>query len=103
MKILIDYANPRGTVKQVEIDGELWELLGECSRCGKCCVESNMPVKDFQNEEGKCKHFSYEVENDIKVGKCAIHWGRPAFCMLYPRDPYAELNGGCSFKWKRIK
>ena len=103
LKILTDYADPRGTVLQVEINGELWKLNGECNRCGACCEKTKMMIKEFQKEDGTCKHFSFETVDGNKLGKCAIMWARPAFCMLYPRNPYEKLDDECSYSWERIK
>lgn len=104
MKVLVDFEQPRGEVKRVILDnGEEWILEGECNRCGECCEQTKMPLKDLQNKEGGCKYFSYETVNGEKLGKCEIMWYRPAFCMLYPRDPYEPLTPNCSYRWKRVK
>jgi len=102
MRILTDYEDPRGAVVQVEINGEVWKLVGECNRCGACCEKTKMVIEEFQKEDGTCKHFSFESIDGKKLGKCAIMWGRPAFCMLYPRNPYEKLHDECSYSWERV-
>ncbi len=101
--ILINFDHPRGTVKEVELEnGEKWKLVGECNRCGECCKDL-MPLQDFQKEDGTCKHFSYETVNGERLGKCGVMWARPAFCLIYPRDPKEKLPDECSFSWERVK
>jgi len=103
-KINLDFSHPRGNIRMVELDnGEIWELDGECNRCGLCCEKTKMPIVEFQNDNGGCKYFKYETVNGEKLGKCNIMWTRPAFCMLYPSDPHDPLPDECSYKWKRIK
>lgn len=105
LHITMDYGDPRGSVIQVEFekDGvvEVWKLVGECNRCGKCC-EKPMSIPEFRNEHGGCKHLKFEKKNGERVACCKIMWGRPAFCMLYPRDPYEMLDEECSYSWERV-
>ena len=102
--IKLEYSHPRGEVSQVELDnGEVWNLKGECNRCGKCCEKVKMTLPEFAKEDGTCKHLSYETENGVKQAKCAIMWARPIFCALYPRDPYEKLPDECSYSWEKIK
>ena len=103
-RIEIYYADPRGTVKVVTLDnGEIWDLTGECNRCGQCCEQTEMPVPEFKNPDGSCKKYSREIENGQDLGKCNIMWGRPYFCAVYPRHPHETLHEKCSFKWERRK
>lgn len=103
MIIVVYFNHPRGSVKEVKLDnGEIWLLYGECFRCGECCKKTKMIIKEFQDKNGYCKHFSYESINGKKVGRCAIMWSRPAFCLLYPRDPYDKLHEGCAYKWELV-
>ncbi len=103
MRLLIDFVHPRGQVKIVKLDnGETWTLNGECSRCGECCEKTKMPLEEFQKEDGTCKYLSYEKVNGEKLAKCNIMWNRPAFCLIYPRDPYEELCENCGFRWEKI-
>ncbi len=103
-KILIEFDHPRGTVREVTLDnGEKWNLLGECNRCGECCKDVNMVLPEFQKEDGTCKHFSYESVNGEKLGACGVIWARPSFCLIYPRDPRDPLPEKCSHSWERAK
>lgn len=103
MKVTINYVHPRGKIERVELDGEIWELEGECNRCGECCEKTQMPIEEFRNKNGMCKYYCTEIINGELMGRCDIMWNRPAFCMMYPSDPHYELHKKCGFKWKRIK
>lgn len=103
MEILVDFNTPRGYVKYVTTDdGETWALEGECNRCGECCEKFKMTLKELADDNGKCNKFSYESNNGVRQGKCAIREMRPAFCMLYPRDPFDKLPKKCSYSWVRV-
>jgi len=101
-KILLDFTHPRGSIRTIEKDGKKWELKGECNRCGLCCERSKMPIVEFQKEDKTCKHFSYETVDGKKLGKCAIMWHRPAFCLLYPHDPDDPLIEECGYWWEEV-
>ena len=103
MEILIDFNHPRGEIKTVKINDEKWKLEGKCIRCGECCKNTKMTLPDFRDKDGNCIHFSYETVDGEKMGRCDVLWARPAFCLLYPRDPYMDLCNGCGYKWKRVK
>ena len=103
MEILVSFEDPRGYVKYVTTEaGETWALLGECNRCGECCEKTKMPVPEFRDKNGHCKHFKYEKQNGKELGACNIFWGRPSFCLLYPRDPGEKLPGPCGYKWEKV-
>lgn len=103
MQILVDFQQPRGFVKYVTTDsGETWALVGECNRCGECCKDVKMTLPEFQKSDGTCKHFEYEKVNGDTLGKCNVIWARPAFCILYPRDPGEKLPEKCSYKWEKV-
>lgn len=103
--ITVDFSKTlRGHIVKYENKGEVWYLGGECKRCGECCQSANMPLKEIANKKGKCKKLEFETQNGVKMAKCtAPYESRPAFCFLYPRDPYAKLNKKCGFFWKRAK
>ena len=102
LKILIEFSHPRGTVKEVEVHGEKWILHGECNRCGVCCEQAKMPVKEYRTKSGGCNKLSYEMVDSERLAKCSVMWCRPAWCIFYPRDPYEELPKECSFKWEKF-
>lgn len=104
IRILYDFKTARGAVKMVKLDnGEVWDLKGECSRCGECCENLKMPLKEIAGENGKCIKLEYETQNGEKMAKCtAPYETRPNFCALYPRDPYEKLYENCTFAWVRL-
>lgn len=104
-RILVDFTETtRGNVKLVKLKNETWALHGECSRCGECCKTGGMPLKEIADKNGRCIKLDFEFQNGKKMAKCtAPYESRPAFCFLYPRDPYAKLNEGCAFKWERLE
>ena len=76
--------------RAMDKNGEWWTLLGQCLRCGQCgCIES------------VCVHFTYEILNGKKTGKCKRQFEKPFMCVLYPSDPHQELKPGCGFKWEK--
>jgi len=100
----VEYSeSSRGSIKEYSRNGEVWVLEGECNMCGVCCERAKMPVKEYQKEDGYCKHLIHETRDGEKIGRCGIFEGRPVWCFLYPRDPYDKLHEECSFKWKRVK
>ena len=103
-KIEISIIEPRTAVRKAILEnGEVWELTGECNRCGQCCEQTKMPVPELRNPDGSCKKYTRETENGIQQGKCNIMWSRPYWCAIYPRDPHEKLHDKCSYIWKRIK
>ena len=93
MDVLINFDHPRGSVKQVLLDnGEVWNLEGECNRCGDCCKEQKMWIEIYKNKDGTCNQYFEEKVNGKVLGSCKIMWGRPAGCLFYPRDPYEKLS-----------
>jgi len=103
MRILVDFNIARGQIKLVKLDnGETWELKGECNRCGVCCEQLKMPLKEISDRKGRCKKLKYETQNGERLAVCKIMVSRPAFCLLYPKDPYDPLYEECSFSWEKI-
>ena len=100
--ISIEYRHPIGNVRKViKENGEVWELEGECNRCGQCCEEIITPF--LAEREKGCKYLGCEIINGVKMSKCDIIWERPFFCILYPLRPSEDLYEKCSYKWKRVK
>ena len=71
-------------------NGEVWQIKGECSRCGKCCMR------------GVCQSLDFESLNGKKVAKCTSQWSKPWLCKIYPMNPYEELWDTCTYKWEKI-
>jgi hypothetical protein len=94
---------PRGKVDLVRLEnGEVWQLNGECNRCGQCCEDMYIDVPEFDNGNHRCNKLRYEKVNGERLAACDIVWNRPAGCLLYPRDPYDKLPEKCSFEWEKI-
>ena len=74
--ILIDITKPR------------YELRGECSRCGECCINEN------------CDYL--EMKNEIAI--CLIYKDRFERCRLFPANPPIMFKN-CSYyfwdKWEK--
>ena len=105
MEILIEH-NSTIKVKRVKLDnGEEWDLIGECSRCGDCCENINVDSLPILQPaiNGKCKFMYYEIVNGERLCSCKAQRFKPDDCSLYPYDPHNKLYENCSYEWKRVK
>lgn len=86
-------SDQKGNVIWVRLNNnEVWELRGECLRCGQCCSGNG------------CKSYSTEILNGIEVGKCLENWAKPWQCKIFPTNPYdlKEKFDNCGYSWERI-
>jgi hypothetical protein len=69
----------------IEVDGMV--LLGDCLRCGECCLRL------------KCEEVFNETLDYRDHYVCRVYRGRPISCALWPRpgDPQPE---GCGFRYE---
>lgn len=74
------------SVRAKDKNGEWFRIEGKCLRCGKCGCET-------------CDHFTHEIVDDKRIGKCKRQFEKPFLCALYPYDPHDKLKEGCGFKW----
>ena len=89
--VIFDIDSPK-VLKARDGKGDWFKLKGSCKRCGKCCLGNNPD----------CPELVFEMVDDERKGKCKLQrkgLGKPWACMIYPRNPHAELDEGCGFKW----
>jgi len=86
-------------------DEKYWKILGDCNRCGQCCLDVHFNEWDgMKNETGKCNYLDYETVNDIGQYVCTKQWNKPYGCALYPFNPLDENHflPTCSFSFEEI-
>ena len=93
-EIILDVASyPSVVIKQVTLtNNQVWELQGNCIRCGACCLKMN----------NKCKDHYIENVNDKKISSCRNIWDRLFKCSIFPRNPLDNLEESCGYRWERI-
>ena len=110
---LIEREQPRSVyivtssgVQYVAVKGRVFKRVGECARCGRCCVE-RIPIlyEEWKDENGKCKHLATEVHNGKVRYLCKIHSNKPFGCFMYPCNPLNpdDIPEYCSYRWEEIK
>lgn len=97
---VIDFEYPAGHVRTVVIDDEIWNLEGECNRCGACCDGPDYWRDAVTN---RCQKLRQETdEHGMVTHHCSVYWSRPFTCLLYPFNPHDPLPDECSFHWVRV-
>jgi len=73
-----------GTSDLIDITKPRYRRIGECNRCGECCI----------NEE--CRHLSI----DDGIATCTIYrkWNREKKCRVFPANPPIVFKK-CSYKF----
>lgn len=86
-------------------DNKYYQVLGNCNRCGECCLDVHFNEWDgFKDETGKCNYLYTETVDEVLLHACSKAWNRPFGCALYPWNP-SDLNHflpKCSFSFKEI-
>jgi len=91
--IKLIHEHPHGHPIEVTLpNSEVWEINGECGRCGACCRTLG------------CTHVVGDMVIDgVVKSSCGIYWIRPANCLIYPVDPRVDLEPTCGYWWRRVK